>query len=173
MAEPYAIQAGIEYATKGQLSLANGYLLLLVTDPEGEVPMAHPIAIAQRTVEAGYGASPLVFEGPLDPAELKYFTVTWDTELQAASDSIVPDNGTIEGQSVFLTLSGAAVAAGVQVHAFSQDERSVTFWLKVEASQQSRTQWNGVGELHIITIRIITTRGQVFERDISFRVKQL
>ena len=135
--------------------------------------MAHPIAIAQRTVEAGYGASPLTFEGPLDPAELKYFTVTWDIELQAAVDSIVPDNGTVEGQTVFLTLSGAAIAAGLQVHAFSQDERSVTFWLKVDVAQKNRAEWNGTGELHIITIRIITVRGQVFERDISFRVKQL
>jgi hypothetical protein len=173
MAEEYVIKVGIEYATKGQLALASGHILLLAADPEGELPVAHPIAIAQRTVEAGYGASPLTFEGPLDPAELKYFTVTWDTELQAAVDSIVPDNGTPEGQTVFLTLSGAAVAAGIQVHAFSQDERSVTFWLKVEPSQQSRTQWSGTGELHVITIRIITTRGQVFERDISFRVKQL
>jgi microcompartment protein CcmK/EutM len=173
MADEYAVKAGIEYATKGQLALASGYLLLLVTDPEGELPMAHPIAIAQRTVEAGYGASPLTFEGPLDPAELKYFTVTWDTELQAAVDSIVPDNGTVEGQSVFLTLAEPAVATGIQVHAFSQDERSVTFWLKVEASQRGRTQWSGAGELHVITIRIITVRGQVFERDISFRVKQL
>lgn len=173
MAEEYVLKVGIEYATKGQLALASGHILLLATDPEGELPVAHPIAIAQRTVEAGYGASPLTFEGPLDPAELKYFTVTWDTELQAAVDSIVPDNGTPEGQTVFLTLSGSAVAAGIQVHAFSQDERSVTFWLKVEPSQQSRTQWSGAGELHVITIRIITVRGQVFERDISFRVKQL
>lgn len=156
-----------------QLALASGYILLLATDPEGDLPVAHPIAIAQRTVEAGYGANPLAFEGPLDPAELKYFTVTWDTELNAANDSIVPDDGTEAGQSVFLTLSGAAVSAGIQVHAFSQDSRSVTFWLKVLESQRNRTQWNGVGETHIITISIITIRGQVFERDISFRVKQL
>jgi hypothetical protein len=168
-----SLSVGIALADGSQLALADGYVLLLATDPEGELPLVHPLAIAQRTVEAGYGGNPLTFEGPLDPAELKYFTVTWDTELQAATDSIVPDNGTTEGQSVFLTLSGAAIAAGVQVHAFSQDSRSVTFWLKVDPAQKNREQWNGSGELHLITIRIITTRGQVFERDISFRVKQL
>jgi hypothetical protein len=169
----YAIKAGIVMDDGSQLALASGYLLLLATDSGAYIPVPHPIAIAQRTVEAGYGAEALAFPGPLDPAELKYFTVTWDVELNAANDAIVPDDGTPEGQSVFLTLSGPAVAAGVQVHAFSQDSRSVTFWLKVADSQKTRTQWNGTGETHVITIRIITIRGQVFERDISFKVKQL
>ena len=169
----YTIPAGIELGAGGQLALASGYVLLLATDPEGDYIVPHPLAIAQRTVEAGYGASALQFEGPLDPAELKYFTVRWDVELAAATDSIVPDDGSVEGQSVFLTLAGPAIASGIQIHAQSQDERSVTFWLKVDPSMQSRPQWNAQGELHIITVRIITVRGQVFERDISFRVKQL
>jgi hypothetical protein len=167
------LSVGFALAGGGQLALANGQILLLASDPEGELPMVHPIAIAQRTVEAGYGESALTFAGPLDPAELKYFTVKWEVELNAASDAIVPDNGTVEGQSVFLELSGPAIASGIQLHAFSQDEKSVTFWLKVDPSQKTRSQWNGTGETHTITVRIITIRGQIFERDIAFRVKQL
>ena len=171
--QPVIVSLGIALASGGQLALASGHIVLLADDPEGELPVAHPLAIPQRTVEAGFGAEALQFEGPLDPAELKYFTIRWDVELTPANDSIVPDTGAIEGQSVFLTLSGPAVASGLQVHAFSQDDKSVTFWLKIDPAQQNRVQWMGTGELHIITVRVITVRGQVFERDVSFRVKQL
>lgn len=170
---PNVNDLGIALAGGGQLALTTGYPLMLASDPDGDYVVAHPIAIEQRRVEAGFGGTALTFTGPLDPAELKYFTVTFDVELTGADDAIVPDPGTVEGQSVFLTLSGPAVASGLLVHAHSQDQRSVTFWLKVSPSQQGRPQWAGAGELHTITVRVHTTRGQIFERDLAFRVKQL
>lgn len=169
----YAIPAGLMLANQSQLALASGYILLLASDPEGVYELVHPIAPPFRTVEAGFGAEALVFTGPIDPSELKYFTVTWNTELGGTNDTIVPDTGIIEGQSVFLELAGAAIASGVLIHAQSHDTTSVTFWLKIDPAMKNRAEWSGQGELHMITVRVITTRGQIFERQIGFRVRQL
>ena len=169
----YAIPAGLMLANQSQLALASGYILLLASDPEGVYELVHPIAPPFRTVEAGFGAEALVFTGPIDPSELKYFTVTWNTELGGTNDTIVPDTGIIEGQSVFLELAGAAIASGVLIHAQSHDTTSVTFWLKIDPAMKNRAEWSGQGELHMITVRVITTRGQIFERQVGFRVKQL
>lgn len=169
----YAIPAGLMLANQSQLALASGYILLLASDPEGVYELVHPIAPPFRTVEAGFGADALVFQGPIDPSELKYFTVTWNTELGGTNDTIVPDTGIPEGQSVFLELAGPATASGVLIHAQSHDTTSVTFWLKIDPSMKNRPEWSGQGELHMITVRVITTRGQIFERQIGFRVRQL
>lgn len=146
----------------GYLTLKSGGKALLKGDPGA---VTHVIAPPWRTIDVGNGQTDnLAFASPLDPAEVKYYTLDWSTELDGTSDSISLSD---------FTLSPTAIAAGLLIHALSNDAKRVTVWLKIDGSLQSDARWSGAGETHSMQTRITTVKGQAFERTVRVTVKQL
>lgn len=146
----------------GYLALKLGGKILLGGDPGA---VSHLLAPPWRTVDTGNGQTVnITFASPLDPQELKYYTIDWATELDGTQDAIATSD---------FALSPTAIAAGLMLHATTNDTRRVTVWLKVDPAVQSSFLFEGNGEIHTMTTRITTVGGQIFERTIRLSVRQL
>lgn len=146
----------------GYLLRKAGGKVLLQGDP-GAVP--HVLAPSWRTADMGNGqTTSIAFASALDPSEIKEYTCNWATETNGANDRIDTSS---------LSLSSQAIVAGVLIHATTNDNTSVTVWLKVDAALQGSNAWNGDGEAHTLVSRITTLGGRVFERTAAYTVRQL
>lgn len=143
----------------GDFLLMTGGPLILAEDDAVDI---HYVAPTWRLANAGNGTSAVAWTGPLDPNGLYYFTVDWATELTATQDAIF---------TVETTLSPTAVVAGLLIHAETHSTTAVTVWLKVDPAMLSSPAWTK-GETHQINSKIVTERGQVFDRTINLTVKQ-
>ncbi len=135
--------------------------ILLIGD-DGAV--VHVLAPAWRTADAGNGTGAVSFPAPLDPSELKAYTINWATEMDGIGDRIATSA---------LVLDPLAVSAGLMVHATTNDQRNVTVWFKVADSEKGNARWGGQGETHRLTSTVTAMGGQVFERTVSLTVRQL
>lgn len=146
----------------GYLTLKMGGKMLLKGDPGAIIHLLGP---QWRTVDAGNGQSTAItFSSPLDPQEIKYYTIDWTVEMAGTSDTIATSD---------LTLSPAATAAGVTIRATTNDTSKVTLWLTIADDMKSASQWQGAGETHTLSNRITTTAGQIFERTIRLIVRHI
>lgn len=135
--------------------------ILLIGD-DGAV--VHVLAPAWRTADAGNGTGTVAFPSPLDPAEMKAYTINWSIEMDGAGDRIATST---------LTLDPVAVSAGLEIHATTNDQKNVTVWFRVADGETTNARWNGAGEVHRFTSTVTTMGGQTFERTISLPVRQL
>lgn len=133
-------------------------------DPINDPGVAHVLAPPWRTVDFGDGTTTTNWLGPLDPFELKIYTINCGKELDGISSVI---------SKVTLDLSSLAVLAGLKIFARTNDSRNITAWLYVDEEDRVKSNWNGRGELHTITCKITSSRGQVFERTIGLTIKKL
>lgn len=133
-------------------------------DPLNDPGVVHVLAPPWRTVDFGDGTTITNWLGPLDPFELKAYTIDCGKELDGISSVI---------SSVTLDLSSLAVLAGLKIFARTNDGRNITIWLYVDEQDRVKSNWNGPGELHTITCKITSSRGQVFERIIGLTIKKL
>lgn len=133
-------------------------------DPINDPGVAHILAPPWRTVDFGDGTTATNWLGPLDPGELKAYTVNCSKELDAVSAQI---------SKISMEMSGLAVLAGLKIFARTNDTRNVTIWLYVDEDDRVKSNWNPPGELHTLTCTITSSRGQVFERTIGLKIKQL
>lgn len=133
-------------------------------DPLNDPGVAHVLAPPWRTVDFGDGTTITNWLGPLDPFELKAYTINCGKELDGVS-SVISD--------VTLELSSLAVLAGLKIFARTNDGRNITIWLYVDEQDRVKSNWNGLGELHTITCKITSSRGQIFERIIGLTIKKL
>lgn len=150
------------------LLMQGGYLrtqtagkILLIGD-EGAV--VHVLAPPWRTADAGNGTGVVAFPSPLDPSELKAYTINWATEMDGIADRI---------SSSVLTLDPLAVSAGLAIHSTTNDQKNVTVWLKVADAEKANARWSGQGETHRLTSTVTAMGGQLFERTVSVTVRQL
>lgn len=145
----------------GYLLRKAGGKILLQGDPGA---VAHVLAPSWRTVDMGNGqGGALAFAAPLDPSEIKEYTLNWATEANGANDRIATSA---------LVLSSQAIVAGLMVHSTTNDNTSVTVWLKVDPALQGSAAW-AEGETHVLTSKVTTLGGRVFERTASVTVRQL
>lgn len=133
-------------------------------DPLNDPGVVHVLAPPWRTVDFGDGTTITNWLGPLDPFELKAYTIDCGKELDGISSVI---------SNVTLELSSLTILAGLKIFARTNDGRSVTIWLYVDEQDRVKSNWNGPGELHTITCKITSSRGQVFERIIGLTIKKL
>jgi hypothetical protein len=133
-------------------------------DPLNDPGVAHVMAPPWRTVDFGDGTATTNWLGPLDPSELKAYTIDCGKELDGISSAI---------SSVTTDLSSLAVLAGLKIFARTNDGRNITIWLYVDEQDRAKSNWNGPGELHTTTCKITSSRGQVFERIIGLTIKKL
>lgn len=126
--------------------------------------MAHFNAPSWRTADFGNGTARVAWTSALDPGEFKAYTIDCATELVSEENKI---------ESVTLTPSGLALLAGLQLGDITTDRSNITVWLSIHPDERSRTNWQGDGERHTITCRIVVTDGQIFERDVTVQIKQL
>ena len=145
----------------GYLRTATFGKMLLIGD-EGAV--VHVLAPAWRTADAGNGTGAVGFPSPLDPSELKAYTINWATEMDGIGDRIASSS---------LTLDPLAVAAGLMVHSTTNDQRNVTVWFRITDAEKGNARWNGQGETHRLTSTVTAMGGQVFERTVSITIRQL
>lgn len=144
----------------GYLLLAGGGKILLQGDP-GAVP--HVLAPPWRTASAGTTNTTAAWPQPLDPSELKYYTVDWSGELDATGDRIL---------SSLVTPSDLATLAGLRIRSETNDNTRVTIWFEIDAADRNKADWNA-GQVHHVTSTITTMGGQVLERTVSLRVQHL
>lgn len=133
-------------------------------DPLNDPGVAHVLAPPWRTVDFGDGTTITNWLGPLDPFELKAYTINCGKELDGISSVI---------SSVTIDLSSLAILSGLKIFARTNDTRNITIWLYVDEQDRVKSNWNGPGELHTITCKITSSRGQVFERIIGLTIKKL
>lgn len=133
-------------------------------DPLNNPGVSHIIAPPWRTVDFGDGTTATNWLGPLDPGELKAYTINCAKELDAVSAQI---------SKIGMDLSALATTAGLRIYARTNDSRNITVWFYVNESDRVKTNWNAPGELHTLTCTITSSRGQIFERTIGLTIKQL
>lgn len=134
--------------------------LLLKGDPGA---VYHMIAPTWRRADFGNGTTSVAWTSPLDPSELKAFTIDASTELDGIADKIA---------MVDLTLSGLAAIAGLRIYGVTNDDRMVTVWFNVDEAERAKPAWNPPGETHTITCTITSMNGHIFERTVSLRISQ-
>lgn len=150
------------------LLMQGGYLLkqdggkILTVGDDGAV--VHVLAPQWRTADAGNGSGLVSFPSPLDPSELKAYTINWATEMNGINDRIATS---------VLTLDPLAIAAGLMIHSTTNDQTNVTVWFKIDDDEKANPRWNGVGETHRVTSTVTAMGGQIFERTASLTIKQL
>jgi hypothetical protein len=150
------------------LLLQGGYLRtqtagkILLTGDDGAV--VHVLAPPWRTADAGNGTGTVAFPSPLDPSELKVYTINWAVEMDGIGDRIATS---------VLALDPVAVTAGLLIHATTNDQKNVSVWFKVADAEKASPRWNGAGETHRLTSTVTAMGGQVFERTVSLPIRQL
>lgn len=145
----------------GYLRTAASARILLIGDPGA---VFHVIAPAWRRADFGNGTTAVGWTSGLDPSELKAYTIDCTTEMNGIADRIM---------TVDLTLSGLATTAGLQVYAITNDETQITVWFQIDPAERVKPNWNPPGETHLITCRVVSLGGHVFERTISLKIVQL
>lgn len=145
----------------GYLRRADNARILLIGDPGA---VFHVIAPQWRRADFGNGTTTVSWTSGLDPSELKAYTIDCATEMNGIGDRIM---------TVDLTLSGLAVAAGLQIYAITNDLTNVTVWFQIDPAERVKVNWNPPGETHLITCHVTSLGGHVFERTISLRIVQL
>lgn len=134
--------------------------------PQGEHPtLPHMRAPAWRTADFGDGSAPVNWLAPLDPSELKAYTIDCSRELTSSRTSRI--------MGISVQLSGLAIAAGLRIYGSSSDDTHVTIWFDLVESERVKVNWNPPGEVHTIVCRITASDGQIYERDAHLRVRQL
>lgn len=124
----------------------------------------HALAPTWRTASFGDGSTSVSWLSPLDPSERKTYTVDASRELNGINDRI---------RSVVITPSGLAVLSGLIIYGVTNDNTNVTVWFEINPADRTRTGWNGVGEVHFVTVQITTMNGHIFERNASLKIAQL
>jgi hypothetical protein len=128
------------------------------------MPVAHMLAPSWRTADFGDGSSAVAWASPLDPSETKAYTINCASELATADNRI---------ETLSVVPSGVATLAGLVVQEITYDRANITLWLTIAPDARNRSNWNGAGETHFLTVTITVTDGQRFERDVSLVVRQL
>jgi hypothetical protein len=116
-----------------------------------------------RTADFGNGTERVAWTSPLDPGEFKAYTVDCSREI----------SGTNRIETYQVVPSGLATLAGLVIQDQSHDDTKITLWLLIAPDSRNRPNWDGAGEVHVITCSIESTDGQRYERDISLPIKQL
>lgn len=138
----------------------DGAKLLTQGDPGA---VFHVLAPSWRTADFGNGLTAVSWPAPLDPSELLEFTVNCGTELNGVNSRI---------STVQVTLSGLAIAAGLEIYGTTNDLTNVTIWFSVDPAERVKANWNPPGEVHLVTVTVTAMSGQIFERTVSLTIRQ-
>ena len=151
------------------LLLGDGsYLLLgdngkiLLTGDQGAV--YHTLSPAWRTLAYGNGTTSLSWTSPLDPSEMKNYTINCSQELDGISSRIA---------NVDLDLDLLSVAAGLQIYGMTNDATNVTVWFNIDAAERTKPNWNPPGEVQVMRCTVTALDGHIFERTIALSVMQV
>jgi hypothetical protein len=116
-----------------------------------------------RTADFGTGSSRVAWPSPLDPGEVKAYTLDCSLEVGEANSI----------QAFAATLSAEAAVSGLRIQAKSSDRTNVTLWLKINPPDRSSVTWSGSGKSSYLTCAVDVSDGQHFERDVTLQIRQL
>lgn len=143
------------------LLLFGGGKLLLDGDPGA---ISHALAPSWRTVNLGNGTTTVTWTNPLDPNELKNYTIDCSVEMDGISNRIA---------SVSLVLSPLAVAAGLRIYGITNDMTNITVWFQIDEDERNHPGWEPPGEIHTLLCTVNAMDGQIFERTIALPIRRL
>lgn len=147
--------------SSGYLLLHSGGQLLLIGDPGA---VYHTIAPIWRTANFGNGTTTVSWPSPLDPSEIKNYSIDCRVEMDGISSRI---------SAVQVALSPLAVTAGLMIYGVTNDASFVTMWFMIDLSEQQKPNWTPPGEVHTVTCTVTSMDGEIFERTISLTIRQL
>jgi hypothetical protein len=105
-----------------------------------------------------------VWIDPLDPGEIKDYTLDAAAEMQVTQDHVVDAEW---------ELDAAAIAAGVLIHASTFDSHALVVWLKVDPADIASALWDDPGTNFIAIVTFTTNEGRVYRRSCQFTVRRL
>lgn len=143
------------------LLLHSGGRILLIGDPGA---VHHTIAPIWRTANFGNGTTAVSWSSPLDPSELKNYSIDCSVEMDGIGSRI---------STVQVALSPLAVTAGLMIYGVTNDASFVTMWFVIDLLEQQKPNWDPPGEVHTVTCTVTSMDGEVFERTISLIIRQL
>lgn len=104
------------------------------------------------------------WEDPLDPLEVKDYSLDASDEMAASLDAI---------SSATWALEPAAIAAGVMIHSSSHDTDGATVWLKVAPGSETSVLWDDPGTALVVAATIVTQGGRTYHRSCQFTGQRL
>lgn len=147
--------------SSGYLLLHSGGQILLSGDPGA---VYHTIAPIWRTANFGNGTTTVSWPSPLDPSELKNYSIDCSVEMDGIGSRI---------STVQVALSPLAVTAGLMIYGVTNDASFVTVWFMIDPLERVKPNWDPPGEVHTVTCTVTSMDGEVFERTISLIIRQL
>lgn len=108
--------------------------------------------------------TPIEWEAPLDPSEVKEYTHSFAPELAVTQDIIT--------SSLFI-LPADAIAAGLQIESQLMTSFGGLVWFSVAPANQNDPGFNDSGTRFRIRHQIETFEGRTLERSIMLTVKHL